>query len=145
MAAPTEPPVEFSIPPRPGGWTVDEVLALPEEQTPLQRIELVDGVLLVSPAPTSTHQRILQTLQFALAPVVPDDTELLPGVHVRFGERRLFIPDLVIVTCPAVDTVAYAASEVLLAAEIVSPSTKVQDRVLKRAIYAEALIPFYLL
>ncbi|WP_310976491.1 MULTISPECIES: Uma2 family endonuclease [unclassified Amycolatopsis] len=36
-------------------------------------------------------------------------------------------------------------SQFLLAAEIVSPSTKIQDRVLKRAIYAEALIPYYLL
>ncbi|MEV7094668.1 Uma2 family endonuclease [Amycolatopsis sp. NPDC051045] len=33
----------------------------------------------------------------------------------------------------------------LLAAEIVSPSTKIQDRILKRALYAEALIPYYLL
>ena len=43
------------------------------------------------------------------------------------------------------DTVAYAASDVLLAAEIVSPSTKIQDRVLKRAVYAEAHIPYFLL
>lgn len=145
MAAPTEPSAEFSIPPRPEGWTVDEVLALPEDQTSLQRIELVDGALLVSPAPTSTHQRILQKLQLASASAAPDDTEVLPGVNVRFGGRRLLIPDLVIVTCPEVDTVAYSASEVLLATEIVSPSTKVQDRILKRALYAEALIPYYLL
>lgn len=84
-------------------------------------------------------------LQFALVPALPDGIELLPGVNVRFGERRLFTPDLVIVTRPAVDTAAYTANEVLLAAEIVSPSTKVQDRILKRAIYAEALIRFYLL
>ncbi|WP_290052456.1 Uma2 family endonuclease [Amycolatopsis solani] len=143
MAAPTEP--QPGIPLRPEGWTAEEVLALPEDQTSLQRIELVDGALLVSPAPTSAHQRLLQRLQLAFVPVVPEDTELLPGVNVRFGGQRLLIPDLVILTCPAVDTVAYAASDVLLAAEIVSPSTKVQDRILKRAIYAEALIPFYLL
>ncbi|UOZ11245.1 Uma2 family endonuclease [Amycolatopsis sp. WQ 127309] len=145
MAAPTEPDSGLSIPPHPDGWTVDEVLALPEDQTSLQRIELVDGALLVSPAPTSVHQRLLQKLQFAFVPALPEDTELLPGVNVRFGGQRLLIPDLVILTCTAVDTVAFAASDVLLAAEIVSPSTKVQDRILKRAIYAEALIPFYLL
>jgi Uma2 family endonuclease len=145
MAAPAEPQAEFSIPLRPEGWTVEEVLALPVEQTTLQRIELVDGALLMSPAPTSVHQRLLQKLQFAFAPALPDGTELLPGVNVRFGGRRLLIPDLVILTCPAVDTVAYSASDVLLAAEIVSPSTKIQDRILKRAVYAEALIPYYLL
>jgi Uma2 family endonuclease len=145
MAAPTEPEAGYSIPLRPEGWTVEEVLALPEEQASLQRIELVDGALLVSPAPTSGHQRLLQKLQFAFAPALPEGTELLPGVNVRFGGQRLLIPDLVVLTCTAVDTVAYAANEVLLAAEIVSPSTRVQDRILKRAIYAEALIPFYLL
>jgi Uma2 family endonuclease len=143
MAAPTEP--QSSIPLRPEGWTVEEVLALPEEQTSLQRIELVDGALLVSPAPTSTHQRILQKMLLAFAPVVPEDTELLPGVNVRIGGQRLLIPDLVILNCTAVDTLAYAASDVLLAAEIVSPSTKIRDRVLKRAVYAEALISYYLL
>ena len=145
MAAPTEPGTGFSIPLRPEGWTVDEVLALPEDQTSLQRIELVDGALLMSPAPTSAHQRLLQKLQFAFVPALPPGTELLPGVNIRVGGRRLLTPDLVVLTCTAIDTVAYAASDVLLAAEIVSPSTKVQDRVLKRAVYAEALIPFYLL
>ncbi|MFG1647248.1 hypothetical protein ACGFMK_43800 [Amycolatopsis sp. NPDC049252] len=32
-----------------------------------------------------------------------------------------------------------------MAAEIVSPLTEARDRILKRALYAEALIPFYLL
>jgi Uma2 family endonuclease len=135
----------FLMQPRPDGWTVDEVLALPEEQTLLQRTELLDGVLLVSPWPGLEHQRLLRKLQFAFAPALPDGTELLPGVNVRVAARRLLVPDLVILTCAAVDTVAYAASDVLLVAEIVSPSTKVQDRILKRAIYAEALIPYYLL
>ncbi|MGW5719057.1 Uma2 family endonuclease [Amycolatopsis sp. NPDC003865] len=135
----------FLLPPGPDGWTADEVLALPEEQTMLQRIELVDGMLLVSPWPGLAHQRLLGKLQTACAPALPDGTELLPGVNVRLAARRLLTPDLVIVNCPGADTVAYQASEVLLAAEIVSPSTKTQDRILKRAVYAEALIPFYLL
>ncbi|MEV6442417.1 Uma2 family endonuclease [Amycolatopsis sp. NPDC051716] len=135
----------LSIPPRPDGWTLDQVLALPEDQTLLQRVELVDGVLLVSPWPGLEHQRLLRKLQFAFAPALPDGTELLPGVNVRVGTQRLLIPDLVILNCPGIDTVAYPASDVLLATEIVSRSTKVQDRILKRAIYAEALIPYYLL
>ncbi|WP_372669002.1 Uma2 family endonuclease [Amycolatopsis kentuckyensis] len=135
----------FLLPPRPDGWTAEEVLALPEEQTLLQRVELVDGMLLVGPWPGLEHQRLLGKLQAACAPASPDGTEVLPRVNVRLAARRLLTPDLVIVDCPAVDTVAYAASDVLLAAEIVSPSTKVQDRILKRALYAEALIPYYLL
>ncbi|WP_329049932.1 Uma2 family endonuclease [Amycolatopsis sp. NBC_01488] len=133
------------MPPRPDGWTADDVLALPEEQTLLQRVELVDGMLLVSPWPGLEHQRLLGKLQSACAPALPDGTELLPGVNVRLAARRLLTPDLIILDCPGVDTVAYGASDVRLAAEIVSPSTKMQDRILKRAVYAEALISFYLL
>jgi Uma2 family endonuclease len=135
----------FLMPSRPDGWTVDDLLALPEEQTLLQRTELVDGVLLVSPWPGLEHQRLLGKLQVALGAALPDGTELLPGVNVRLEGQRLLVPDLVILTCIEVDTVAFAASEVLLATEIVSPSSRVQDRILKRAVYAEALIPFYLL
>ncbi|MEU0794961.1 Uma2 family endonuclease [Amycolatopsis sp. NPDC005961] len=136
---------EFLLPPRPDGWTADDVLALPEEQTLLHRVELVDGMLLVSPWPGLEHQRLLGKLQSACAPALPDGTEVLPGVNVRLAARRLLTPDLVILTCAEVDTLVYAASDVLLAAEIVSPSTKMQDRILKRAIYAEALVPYYLL
>ena len=35
-------------------WTVEEVLALPEE--PGKRFEVVDGELLVSPSPRTGHQ-----------------------------------------------------------------------------------------
>jgi Uma2 family endonuclease len=136
---------EFLLPPRPDGWTAADVLALPEEQTLLHRVELVDGMLLVSPWPGLEHQRLLGKLQSACAPALPDGTEVLPGVNVRLAARRLLTPDLVVLDCPGADTVAYGASDVRLAAEIVSPSTKMQDRILKRALYAEALIPFYLL
>lgn len=118
---------------------------LPEPGLPGVRIEAVDGAYHLSPALTSLHQRILQKLQFAFASGVPDGTELLPGVNVRCSESRLLIPDFVVVTCAEVDTTRYQASEVLLAAEIESPSTRVQDRIFKKALYAEALIPYYLL
>ncbi|MFF0146391.1 Uma2 family endonuclease [Amycolatopsis sulphurea] len=66
-------------------------------------------------------------------------------MNVRCSESRLLIPDFVVVTCAEADTTRYQASEVLLAAEIESPSTRVQDRIFKKALYAEALIPYYLL
>ncbi|MFD2473895.1 Uma2 family endonuclease [Amycolatopsis silviterrae] len=122
-----------------------EVLALPNEQLLGTRIEGVDGSLVLGPAPAALHQRWLQRLQLSMAAALPKGTELLPGVNVRCGESRLLIPDFVVVTCPDVATTWYPASEVLLAAEIESPSTRVQDRIFKKALYAEALIPYYLL
>src|SRR3954469_910448 len=100
MAAPTEPGTdsEFHIPPRPDGWTVDEVLALPEEQTSLQRIELVDGALLVSPWPRLEHQRLVGVLWGELTAGAKPRFEVFPGANLVLGNRgdRLVIPDLVV-------------------------------------------------
>ncbi|WP_235022671.1 Uma2 family endonuclease [Amycolatopsis alkalitolerans] len=133
---------DYIVPWHPGEWTVEEFFELPEDSG--SRVELVDGSLLVSPAPASRHQEILQKLQFGLHDAVIPGTRLLPGVNVRLNSRRVLIPDLVIVTCPD-DVVYFSAADVLLAVEVESPSTKMQDRVLKRALYAEANIRYYLL
>ena len=149
MAAPTEPEAEteFHIPLRPDGWTVDEVLALPEDQTSLQRIELVDGTLLVSPWPRLEHQRLVGMLCGQLGAGAGPGFEVFPGANLVMGNRgnRLVIPDVVVTDEPGLKGVSLTEKQVVLVAEIVSPSTKVQDRILKRALYAEALIPYYLL
>lgn len=127
----------------PQPWTLDEVLALPEDNG--ARIELVDGSLVVSPAPTATHQRLLHRLQVALQPAVPDGYELLPGVNVVPNEQRLLIPDLVVTTVPGATGGYLDGRDIALALEILSPSTKTHDRVTKRALYAEAGVPHFLL
>jgi Uma2 family endonuclease len=128
--------------PHPEKWTVDDLLALPEDQG--NRIELVDGLVIVSPAPTSKHQRVLQQLQFAFAGAIPAEYESLPGVNIVLNNERLLIPDLAILTEPGVDAVCYKSSDVLLALEIHSPSTRAFDLALKRELYGEAGIPFLL-
>src|SRR5689334_10281859 len=44
-------------------WTVDEVRALPDDG---MRYEVVDGQLLVTPAPSWTHGEAVQELQYRL-------------------------------------------------------------------------------
>jgi Uma2 family endonuclease len=130
-------------PQHPRPWTLDEVLALPEDNG--QRIELIDGMLVVSPAPTPTHQRFLQWLQLALDAAVPAGMELLPGVNVVLnGRRRLLIPDLVVTNVPGHTSVYFTGDQIVLAAEILSPSSRSYDRLLKRQLYAEAGVPYYL-
>lgn len=132
-----------AFPQHPAVWTLDEVLALPEDQG--GRVELVDGTVVVSPAPTSKHQRVLHRLQVDLDAAVPPEYELLPGVNVVLSGSRLLIPDLTIVTDPGADTVYYKGDQVLMAVEIHSPSTRTYDRALKRQLYAEAGVPYLLL
>jgi Uma2 family endonuclease len=64
------------------------------------------------------------------------------GIHV--GIRRLYVPDLVVVCRdnPFHDN-GYDPGGVLLAVEVVSPSSVTLDRVTKPAIYAEQGIPYF--
>ncbi|HJP77110.1 MAG TPA: Uma2 family endonuclease [Pseudonocardiaceae bacterium] len=126
--------------PHPEKWTVEDLLRLPEDQG--NRIELVDGLVVVSPSPNSRHQRVLQKLQVAFIAATPPEFETLPGVNVVLNNERLLIPDLVVLNAPGVDAVYYKGSDVLLALEIHSPSTRTFDLALKRQLYAEAGIPF---
>ncbi len=122
-------------------WTEREYLALGETQ---QRVELIDGSLLMTPAPNGGHQRISRKLANLLDDAVPDDAEIFEAVNVRLAEDRILIPDIV-VTRECADLFSYRPEKIILVAELVSPSTKAQDRVFKPRLYAAAGIPWYLL
>jgi Uma2 family endonuclease len=124
----------------PGPWTEEEFLALPDEG---QRHELLDGSLLVTPAPSSEHQQVARRLANALEAAAPDGWEVVEAVNVRVAPSRILIPD-VVVTSRTGDTLVYDAAEVALVAEVVSPSTLATDRLLKPELYAAAGIGCYL-
>ncbi|MBY8873969.1 Uma2 family endonuclease [Micromonospora sp. PLK6-60] len=123
-------------------WTTDDLDALPEDG---RRRELLDGVLLMSPSPTRMHQSIAMRLGVALDEDCPDGYDVTQGVEVRINRTRSFVPDVLVTTSAAAarEPSRYEPHEVALAVEIVSPSTRSIDRVLKPALYAQAGIPFY--
>lgn len=148
MAVPAEyrhpaPPEGRSFPLRSQPWSVEEALALPEDRG--RRVELLDGAVHVSPAPGYWHQKLQQRLAVALDPLVPPGLELVPGVNVVLGPQRLLIPDLAILVKPDRDALHFQAGDVLLAVEVMSPSSRTYDKVFKREVYAEAGIPHFLL
>ncbi|MFH8642288.1 Uma2 family endonuclease [Streptomyces goshikiensis] len=130
-----------------GPWTLDDVLALPEDRT--QRVELVGGQLMMSPAPGLPHQRASHRLHNLLeraaeAAGVADEVEVFEGINVVIPDG-LLIPDLAIISVEASEEsgVAVSARHVLAVVEIASPSTRVTDRKLKPALYAAAGIAHY--
>jgi Uma2 family endonuclease len=123
-----------------GPWTEEEYLALGETQ---QRVELLDGSLLMSPNPGSDHQQVARRLANALEAAAPSELEVVEAVNLRVGPSRLLIPDI-LVSRRLERTTVFQAADVLLVAEVVSPSTTSADRVLKPALYAGAGIGWYL-
>ncbi|MFF4622128.1 Uma2 family endonuclease [Nonomuraea jabiensis] len=120
-------------------FTVDDLLEFPDDGN---RYELFNGSLLVSPSPTSPHQRAIYRLQRILDDATPPELEPLAAVNLRVSDKDYYIPDLVIVPA-GTDQLMYSPEELLLAVEVVSPSTKSRDRGLKTDAYAAAGIPSY--
>jgi Uma2 family endonuclease len=126
-------------------WTREEVLALPDDGN---RYELIDGELLVSPAPRGRHQRAVMELSELVRPYVrghrlgaamalPGDLDLRSGQVVQ---PDLFVGALIEGREP-VEWEEFGVP--ILAVEVLSPSTAEDDRVKKRKLYQRVGVPVY--
>jgi Uma2 family endonuclease len=125
--------------------TIEELWALPEDG---QRHELLDGVHVVTPAPTYRHQFLHGALFEALRGAVRGRGNLAvlsSPADIRLGSRTMVQPDLFVLRIdPAAPPQDWSeADPPLLAIEILSPSTAVRDRGAKRRIYQQAGVQEY--
>lgn len=138
----TEP---TGLPPRP--LTVADLEDLPDDG---HRYELLDGTLLVSPAPVHLHQRVVMRLVVLLTAAAPAELEVLPaplavrphGSLPRNQQGTELQPDVVVAREDSYD-VAGLPGAPLLAVEVLSPSTRLIDLNLKRAAYERMGVPSY--
>ena len=127
-----------------GPWTIEDVESLPDDSPGKYEI-LTPGVLTVSPAAGSQHQRASLNLANVLLAAVPADLEILQDVNVEIPGGRLCQPDIVVVDTAFVETEPrrFPPHKVMAAVEIVSPNSHPQDRIIKPQLYAAARIPVY--
>jgi Uma2 family endonuclease len=125
------------------GWTAEMVLALPPDG---KRYEVIDGELLVTPAPTPLHQIVLGRLYSRLTEYLSETK----AAHVFFSPadvvldpRTLVQPDLFIIPPRERLETWSDVRELWLVIEILSPSTARFDRQVKRRRYQRARIPEY--
>jgi Uma2 family endonuclease len=106
------------------------------------RYELLDGALIVSPAPGPPHRRAAVMVCYILELACPEDLIIFPNVGVRIGPRSALEPDVVVARAADVSG-ARLARPPLLVAEILSPDSALCDLNLKKAAYERFGIPSY--
>jgi Uma2 family endonuclease len=111
--------------------TVEDMENMPDDEF---RYELDDGVLIVSPAPSYLHQRVVLRLAQVLDAVCPPEFEVFIGVGVNINRYQHRVPDLAVVRADALDTV-FVERPPVLAVEVASPRTRLYDRNRKEDVY----------
>lgn len=126
-------------------WTAEMLNERPDDGN---RYEVLDGALLVTPAPSVLHQKAASRLFTLIAPyaIRLGLDPLFAPTAVRFSERREVQPDLLV--SPGVLDGNYllqlrSIGVILLAVEILSPGSLHTDRHGKRQLYQEENVREY--
>ena len=126
-------------------WSAAEIDAFPKDGN---RYEVIDGARVVTPAPSLVHQRAVLQLAALLLPYCDAcgvDLIIAPA-DVKFGEYDQVQPDLFVMprTPDGKSPVRFAdVGRLLLAVEVVSPSSRHTDRGRKRKLYQARGVPEY--
>jgi len=118
--------------------------SLPEDG---KRYEIIDGELHVSPSPRLQHQRVIWIL-VALIDAYVKRHSAWEGIVARsdivFNDRNVVEPDVFIVRRQGNEERELVdPSTLLLAIEVISPSTSRYDRIEKRKLYQRFGVPDY--
>lgn len=108
-------------------------------------IEIVDGMVVVSPSASKRHNRLARILANALDAAAGPDWNADTDFDVRLQDVPLTNrrPDVTVYRAETIDLTPTRPEHVLLVVEVVSPGSETTDRIVKVNQYAKAGIPFY--
>jgi Uma2 family endonuclease len=120
-----------------GPMTVEEYFAFTDTRPDNEKWELIDGEPILNASPSRLHQTILWNLAFLIGTIQrqgQQSWEASPGIGVRVSETSLPEPDIFIVPAGSArcDPYGRETSDVIVAFEILSPSTTDRDLRWKR-------------
>jgi Uma2 family endonuclease len=122
------------------GWTVEDLEHFPADGL---RYELLDGFLLVTPAPSGPHQTAVLELAVLLRSAMPSHLKVYIAPRDWQPDRGTsFQPDVLIVRRDE-DRDGPITAPLALAVEVQSKSTRRKDRLLKYSVYAEQGVASY--
>ena len=121
------------------------VRALPADGN---RYEVIGGELFVTPAPNFRHQDAVLKLLLRLVPFVETQRlgyALMAPADIEFDEEDMVQPDAFVgpLVAGRLPTKWSEIKSLLLAIEVLSPSTARADRTVKRRLYQRAAVPEY--
>ena len=120
-------------------FDLEDLLDAPEDG---YRYEVIDGALVVDPAPSWRHQSIIFKLLRVLDEAAPKHLVVIPAPAWRIGPGQVPEPDGVVVDRSKLGEIAVEGTPELVV-EVLSPSNRGSDLVRKRELYAQAGCPSY--
>jgi Uma2 family endonuclease len=124
-----------------GPMTVTDFLAFTDSRPDDEKWELIDGEPVLNAWPSRLHQIIVRNLLIlldGLAAKQGRSWEVLPGLGVRVSNTDLPVPDILVRpnAVPKSDPRGRECDDVIVAFEVLSPSTESRDLRWKRQAYA---------
>lgn len=127
-----------------GEWTYSEYARLPDDGN---RYEVLDGEVLVTPAPTPHHQKVILRLAVQLSEYVEERGHgwVFQDMDLLCATGHFLRPDLVVVPADRRAGITDRGVEVppALVAEVLSPSSRTIDEANKPRRYLEFGVPAY--
>jgi Uma2 family endonuclease len=121
--------------------THDDLMEMPDDG---HRYEIVDGSLLVTPAPGYQHQySVTELLVLLHAAIGPELVVLAAPFDFVVSSNTVLQPDLLVARRADVAPKSLEHATPLLVVEILSPSTRLTDLGTKRLAYQAAGVPAY--
>ena len=120
-----------------GPMRVEEFYAFTDTRPDEEKWELIDGEPLLNPTPSYLHQKIVRNLLVLLDEAARQSRggwEVLPGLGVRLSDTSVPVPDVLIRPDKFID--GRDCDDMIVAFEVLSPSTAKRDLRWKRTAYA---------